>query len=232
MARAACLGLEAVPGMETTLVVDGCDVHLVCLLFDHRHPVMRCELERLAASRRERNLAMVDKLAKAGLPISMEDMACYGKRAISRGHMAQVLIAHGCASTPKEAIVRYMTKGTVGYVRRRTPDPAAFIGAVHEAGGLCFVAHLHQIDPADPAHCVAICRRLLALGADGLETLYSEYDDFWRQATQDLARETGALCSGGSDFHGDLKPGLELGTGYGALAVPYAFLEAMKQRLK
>ena len=94
-----------------------------------------------------------------------------------------------------------------------------------------FVAHLHQIDPENPGHCIDICKRLLADGADGLETLYCEYDDFWREQTEAIAREYGVLRSGGSDFHGIFKPGLALGSGYGDLAVPDSFLEQIKKRL-
>lgn len=231
LTEAGRLGLEAVPGMETTMVVEDCDVHLICLYFDPGHPAIRDELLGLAASRREHNEAMVERLAEAGLDVSMEELRRYGNRAVSRGHIARLLIQKGHAANPKEAIVKYLSKGAVGYVRRRTPQPGPFMEAVHRAGGLCFVAHLHQIDPSNLGRCLSICRSLLEAGADGLETLYCEYDEHWRTVTEALAREYGALRSGGSDFHGSLKPGLELGVGYGNLAVPYSFLAAIKSRL-
>ena len=214
--------------METTMVVEGCDVHLVCLYFDYRHPLIQEKLVDLAASRQERNIGMVEKLIQAGFTISMDDLKPYGNRAISRGHIAKILVERGYASAPKEAIKNYLSKNTVGYVQRRTPDPASFIQSIHQAGGLCFVAHLHQIDPISPEHCVSICRSMFAAGADGLETLYCEYNDYWRQTTEALAVEYQVLRSGGSDFHGNIKPGLELGIGYGDLAVPYSFLTAIK----
>ena len=40
-----------------------------------------------------------------------------------------------------------------------------------------------------------------------------------------LAKDNGLLISGGSDFHGKAKPGLELGTGYGRLHVPQEVLD-------
>jgi hypothetical protein len=47
-----------------------------------------------------------------------------------------------------------------------------------------------------------------------------------------LRGEYGLLASGGSDFHGSFKPGLDLGCGYGKLAVPVEFLEEMKKKLE
>ena len=47
-----------------------------------------------------------------------------------------------------------------------------------------------------------------------------------------LAKEYDLLPSGGSDFHGANKPGLDLGTGYGKLFVPEEFLEKIKDKLK
>ena len=40
------------------------------------------------------------------------------------------------------------------------------------------------------------------------------------------------LISGGSDFHGKSKPGLELGTGYGKLFIPEDILIALKEKRK
>ena len=36
--------------------------------------------------------------------------------------------------------------------------------------------------------------------------------------------------TGGSDYHGANKPGIQLGTGHGGLRVPVAVLEALQER--
>ena len=65
------------------------------------------------------------------------------------------------------------------------------------------------------------------MGADGLETRYCEFDDDWRIRTEDIANEFGCLRSGGSDFHGSFKKGLDLMNGYGDLQVPADYVRAM-----
>lgn len=221
-------GVEVIPGIEITTIVDGCDVHLIGLYLDLYQPDMARLLAEMARCRRERNHRIVARLAAAGVEIGEEDFRELGDRAVTRGHIGAVLIRRGYAATLREAIDRYMAKGRPGYVLRETPAPKTCIDAVHRAGGLAFVAHTNQIDREDPAHSLAVCRRMLEAGADGLETKYCEYDAFWEEQTEAVAREYGCLRSGGSDFHGAIKKGLDLGTGYGGLAVPYAFLEAIK----
>ena len=43
-----------------------------------------------------------------------------------------------------------------------------------------------------------------------------------------LADKYGLLISGGSDFHGENKPGLDLGNGYGKLFVPCSLLDDIR----
>ena len=226
------ISLDVIRGMETSVRVDDCDVHLVCLFYDPADSVLQTELVDMKNSRAERNFDMIDKLHSLGYEISRDDFRDLGGRAIARGHIAQVLRKrHYPDMTPKEIVHTYLDKGQIGYVARRTPDPARFTEIIHGARGLVFVAHLNQIDPKDPSHGIEVFEKLVRMNVDGLETRYSEYDDFWREATESLAVKHGLLRSGGSDFHGAIKPGLFLGTGYGDLEVPRRFLDAMREEL-
>ena len=47
-----------------------------------------------------------------------------------------------------------------------------------------------------------------------------------------LAKKYNLLPSGGSDFHGGNKPGLDLATGYGKLFVPEEFLDNIRKAAK
>jgi predicted metal-dependent phosphoesterase TrpH len=223
-------GVEVIPGIETTTVVDDCDVHIVGLLFDPVHPALQNQLRDMERSRDERNRQMVRQLEESGVNIHWEDFSRWQGRSIAKAHVAEILIERGCAANLREAIAAYMAKGKPGYVKRRTPAAQEVIRVMHEAGGIAVVAHINQIDRGDWTHGEAVCRSVIEAGADGIETLYSEYDDLWRSRAEALRREYGLLASGGSDFHGSFKPGLELGSGYGGLAVPYEYLTAMKER--
>lgn len=225
------IGQEVIPGIEITTMVEDCDVHIVGLFIDPRHPALLEAMESMGETRRERNLMMIDQLAATGINISPTDLDQYYGATLTKAHIADILIHRGYAKTLKEAIAKYMAKDTPGYVRRKTPSPEACIDIIHKSGGLAFIAHINQIDRRRPHHSISICEKVIAAGVDGLETLYCEYDDFWRQEAEALAQNHDLLRSGGSDFHGSYKEGLELATGYGNLKVPYEFVTAMKQRL-
>lgn len=45
-----------------------------------------------------------------------------------------------------------------------------------------------------------------------------------------LAEEFDLLISGGSDFHGENKPYIQLGTGKGNLHIPDSLLDAIKEK--
>ena len=221
------LGIRVVPGIETTCRMEDQDVHIVSLFIHPDHPALQEMARWMTESRRRRNEQLMDRLMAMGLPISWEDLKGVTSAQLGRAHMGRVLVDRGCAKDLTEAIGRYMSRGTPGYVPRETPAVDWCIQVTHQAGGLAFVAHINQICRKDPQRSLYLCRKALELGPDGLETRYCEYDDFWREKAEAFAREFGLLRSGGSDFHGRFKPGLELGTGYGDLQVPLEYLEAM-----
>ena len=67
-------------------------------------------------------------------------------------------------------------------------------------------------------------------GLRGIECRYSGYDHDQVRYLERLAEEYGLLKTGGSDFHGDNKPYISLGTGMsGELDVPYAWLERLRE---
>ena len=68
-------------------------------------------------------------------------------------------------------------------------------------------------------------------GLIAIEGLYSTYTVAEQAMVRRLARKHGLLISGGSDFHGSNKPGLDLGTGYGNLKIPYDILEQLRRSI-
>lgn len=227
------IGVRVVPGVELSTRLDDCDVHMTALFIDYENQELRGRLDDMARCRSERNFKMVDRLNQAGFRIDRSDLERLGEgKLLARGHIAQILIARGYAGNLREALDKYLSKGGPGYVQKEVLPPGECIELVHKAGGLIFVAHMHQIDPGDPDHSMDICCRLIEMGADGLETQYCEFDDWWRKTAESIAVQYGCLRSGGSDFHGAMKKGLDLACGYGDLAVPYDFLKQMEERLK
>lgn len=89
------------------------------------------------------------------------------------------------------------------------------------------LAHPHTLGINRAAAMADLLHRLKSAGLVGLEAFYSSYHRHEREGYADLARRFGLIPSGGSDYHGSYKPGLELRIGYGDLNVPEACLEEL-----
>ncbi len=231
IAAAEGCGLEVVPGIEISTDCEGHEVHIVGLFVDEDNAALAEEAEKICEGRIGRNFAAVKLLREKGYDISDDDLLAYGSdRVLTKGNVAEILVNKGYADDLRDAIDRFLVRGGIAYSERYKPEPERVIELIHGAGGLAFVAHINQIDRKDLSNGVRITRHIINLGADGLETRYSEYDDETRMAAEGIAKEFGVLRSGGSDYHGTLKKGLFLGTGYGDLQVPGEYLAAIKAR--
>lgn len=226
------IGQKVIPGIEMTTKLEGCEIHIVGLFVDHTKRSFVERVKEIAKSRDQRNYDMVHKLQEHGFAISMSDLERYEGHILTKAHIGAILIERGYGTELREVVNKYLAKGCVGYVERVTPEPQECLTLIHEAGGLAFVAHTNQIDRKDRDHSVEICKQILQMGADGLETRYCEFDEDWVKRTETLAETYQCLRSGGSDFHGTYKKNLDLKTGYGDLKVPYEYVQQMEMRLK
>ena len=76
-----------------------------------------------------------------------------------------------------------------------------------------------------------LVKTLTERGLMGLEAIYSTYTAAQTKEMKELAKKYNLAISGGSDFHGANKPGLDLKTGYGSLFVPESILEQLQSLL-
>lgn len=96
-------------------------------------------------------------------------------------------------------------------------SPEEIINAIHEAGGLAFLAHSYCYTESIHGHLDEITDRY---PFDGLECRYPQFTAEQTAAITALCRKKGLLMSGGSDYHGALRPGIKLGVGAGDFSVP------------
>ncbi|MBQ8895113.1 MAG: PHP domain-containing protein [Clostridia bacterium] len=90
-----------------------------------------------------------------------------------------------------------------------TADPKAIVELIHAAGGKAFLAHCYQYTPAVTDHLLEIAE---AIGLDGIECYYTSFTKEQTAYLIDLCQKNGLLISGGSDFHGALRPETQMGT--------------------
>lgn len=223
---------EVIPGIELSSEYQGKDVHIVGLYIDYHNARFQDYLRGFVASRDARNHKMCTLLQGAGIDITYEKLqSAFPDSVITRAHYAKYMLTHGYIKSMAEAFDRYVGDHCPYYVPREKVTPAQAVALILEADGIPILAHPILYHMSD-ARLDALVGELKEAGLMGIEALYSTYHACDERQIRGLAEKYNLLISGGSDFHGDNKPGLDLGTGYGKLCVPESVLEKIRHAKK
>lgn len=220
-------GVEVVPGIEISTRFFGA-VHILGYYIDPLSPELRPVLDWVVQDRDERNRKMAELMAADGLPVSYEQMHERFGTVVGRPHFARVLVELGLADSVQDAFDRYVEKGQKYYVGRHFLSIERSIEIIRLAGGVPVLAHPFQYKLED-ARLRELIEHCLASGLRGMECRYTGYSEEQTAYLLALAEEYGLLPTGGSDFHGANKPHIRLGRGRGRLAVPYEYLDRLKE---
>ncbi len=223
--------IEVVPGIEFSTKYENQDVHIVGLYLSYDSGVFREALGGFVDSRVSRNRKMCKNLQDAGIDISYEKLqAMYPDAVITRAHYASYLLEHGYVKSRQDAFAQYLGDHTKYFVPREKVTPAQAVELIHRAGGVPILAHPPLYHMGNE-RLDTLVSSLKSDGLMGIEVFYSTYSN---QDIRDMLRLSDKyelLRSGGSDFHGANKPGLDLGCGYGKLFVPEELLFKIKAAL-
>jgi hypothetical protein len=180
-------------------------------------------------SRRERNQKLVESLQKHGVKITLEDVEQVGRSITGRPHFARVLIEKGYARDHEDAFRRFLGDEFPGYVERDSAPTEQAIEAVCLGGGIPVVAHPVRLSLAGRVEEREMLRRLKKSGLVGLEVIHSDQPPDLQEYYFGLAQNLELLPTGGSDFHGAVKPRVLLGRGVdNNVQVPKVFLEQLR----
>lgn len=222
---------EVIPGIEFSTEYQGGDVHIIGLYIDYHNTCFKKYLQSFVDSRINRNRKMCARLQEAGIDISYESLlAEFSDAVITRAHYAKYLLNHNYTNSMKEAFDRYIGDHCPYYVPREKVIPEQAVVLILDAGGIPVLAHPILYHMSDE-RLETLVARLKDAGLMGIEAIYSTYNTAEERQIRKLAHTYGLAISGGSDFHGENKPGLDLAVGYGKLYVPYSVLESLKELL-
>jgi predicted metal-dependent phosphoesterase TrpH len=231
-ARSAIDGhdLELVPGTELSLDYDDGGMHLVILWLEPGPGPLQERLMGLQEGREARNARIVEIINEHGMDISSEEIAEEsGGGSVGRPHIAAVMVAKGYVPDIKTAFDEWLGNRGPAYVSRPRLNPEEGIALARQSGGVPILSHPHTLGIHRADDMARMLDRLKDAGLVGLEAIYATYRRHEREGYASLARRFGLIPSGGSDYHGTYKAGLELGTGYGDLLVSESVLEELRE---
>ncbi len=186
-------------------------------------------LKSLQEDRRDRNRRLVAALQSRGIEISLDEVERLGRSIAGRPHFARLLVKKGHARHTDEAFRLYLGENAPTYVERESPTAQQAIGLVAEGGGVPVVAHPVRLMISDPGLERRVLEELKAAGLGGLEVYHSDHSAALQSHYLHLAEELDLLPTGGSDFHGDAKPNVQLGRGIeDNIRVPRPFLDRLR----
>jgi len=224
--------IEAVPGVEISTEYEGVELHILGLYIpEDAFDRVENYVSQYNIRKEQSNRDLVARLNEAGYLIDYgEIVAGTPDGHINRAHIAKALMDHGYVDSVKIAFSTLLGEGKGFYVppeRIQAMDAVAFLNSI---GAVPVWAHPFLQMDEDGA------RKFLAeavhLGLVGMETRYSLYDAETEVAADCLIKEFNILPSGGSDFHGEVKPDIKLGVGKGNLQIPLTFARDLRKHMK
>lgn len=222
--------VEVIPGVEISVVHEGLALHILGYFLDPRQKDLAHALSTIQEARDRRNEKIIIKLQELGINASVEELSLIsGVGQTGRPHIAKLLINHGVVRSFAQAFDEYLAKGQKVYVGRFAYSAKEAITFIRAAGGLAVLAHPILIDKTLCA-LNSLLPKLRSYGLEGIETYYPSQKKKMQKRIRKFAESNGLFLTGGSDYHGDIRPGTRLAGGHNVY-VPPELLQTMKQRL-
>ena len=123
----------------------------------------------------------------------------------------------------------YHIKGKMFYINmsKYYPSLNKIIDIIHESGGLAFIAHIYEYTSIDNK-IQTLDKIIKEYNIDGIECYYSTFTDEQTKDLIEYCKRNNLLMSGGTDYHGKSKRGINLGIGKGNLEVPDKIIDKWK----
>ena len=178
--------------------------------------------------RRARNRKLISALERGGIAITLEEVEARGRSLTGRPHFARILVEKGYAQNTEDAFQKYLGEEAPSYVERESHRLEEVIRVVRLGGGIPVIAHPIRLGLAGVEEREVFASAKEA-GLLGLEVYHSEHSASAQAHYKKLAEDLDLAATGGSDFHGDVKPTVRLGEGIaGNVRVPRAFVDRLR----
>ena len=226
-------GVPAVAGTELSTVYKGKEIHLLGLFIpSEAFPAVTTLTEDYLTRKEQSNRDLVARLATDGYRVDYDTIReATPDGNVNRALIAKALLAGGYVPSVKAAFNTLLGEGMGYYIPPERLDLFVAIRFLRSIHAVPVWAHpLQYIDEATVREALPAA---VEAGLVGMEVMHSSYDEATVTAAKALADEFGLLYSGGSDFHGAVKPDVQMGVGNreGAMPnIPDEYYEKLRKR--
>ncbi len=228
-AAAAGLPIEIIPGIEISCVYQGKEIHILGLYVNPDDQEFRTAAEGLRLIRDKRNETMMLRFQEAGMDLTLEEILEKNPgTVITRAHIARLLMEKGYVKTMDQAFRKYLDYGGPYCPPKEEITPEYAMKILTNSKASPVLAHPYQYRLGDQKTEELVCY-LTSLGLHGLEVYHSSNNQYESGKLKKLALKYGLFSAGGSDFHGDNKPDISIGSGRGGLRITSLLLDDIKE---
>ena len=205
--------------------------HVLVYFVEPGQSPLEDELARLRTDRVTRNRRVTERLGQLGMPVDYAEVVAEaaGEESVGRPHIAAVMVRHGYAGSIPDAFDRWLASGRPAHVPKARVTPGEVAALARDSGGVAVLAHPMTLG-LGPGALSAAVEELAGQGLTGLEATYGRYSRDQRAELATLAQRFGLVATGGSDYHGTVKPDLSVGVGQGDLSVPDDVVDQLAAR--
>jgi hypothetical protein len=196
------------------------------------NPELNLALSVLRKARKNRNPEILKRLENLGINISIDEIQKkVGTGQIGRPHIAKAMLAKGVVKTINEAFEKFLGKNRPAYIDKYRIECEKAIELIRNAGGIPVLAHPGLIKTEDPEELKHLVSVLKEMGLMGIEVFYSDHTQNQSIEFQTIALHHDLLVTGGTDFHGEMLPDIQMGSGRGDMFIPYEIYENLMAQI-
>ena len=222
-------GVEAVPGIEFSTDYGDTELHILGLFIRPEHyGMITARMEEMLERKEHSNIELCEALKRAGFTLSYENIkASTPTGQVNRALIAAELVRKGYCASIQQAFADYLHPRHGFFVPPKRPDAYETIAFIRSLGAVAVLAHPFLNLKTEEA-LRAFLPKACQMGLQGMEVYYPKFDDNQTKLALQLAKEFSLQPSGGSDFHGENKPEIQIGSGKGNLYLPISLLKGLK----
>ena len=236
------VGIEVVRGVEISCDVEDLStrgyspsdrptMHLLGYFIPERDNPLSEALAELQYHRANRNVLIVERLNELGIPVTFEEVeqeAGGPGSQIGRPHFAAVLVRHGAVPDYQTAFDDYLAKGAKAYLTRKLYKPSDAVKLMLDAGVVPVFAHPFTLN-LEADELARFTDELIEAGVKGIEGYHGDWSEQEQAPLRALGQERGLVVSGGSDYHGHMRPDRAMPGGKCGVLAPADALEELRR---
>ena len=207
-------GIEFIPGVELSAKTDKARIHILGYGIDVNNKELNQKLDDRVDIK---NILLYCRYLEKifNIYFSQNDINTLISTTgnIGRPELAKLLIKYGYAKDIDEAFDKYLNPVVeecrdlkAGYTKEEC------IKMILEAGGIPVLAHPISLK-LEEKELIEELKYLKSIGLKGIETKHIHHTKEYTNMLEKIADDLGLLKTGGTDYHGEIKPNVKLGSG-------------------